>query len=426
MPAPATLLSMSKPEPGVVLVFVSPDESRVQRLSARLRDLARVQWEKDGTETAATETARRAGTRLLLLDYAPANATAAAELSRRLMLHAPDLSLVGVGATHSDQAVGVLAAWRAGVRDFLDMDAPDEELHTLLSRLQAPAEPARPSPVSAPRPPGRLVLLLGVRPGVGTSTLAAHLGVLAMPSRPAAEAGTADRRALLLDLGRPAGDALLYLGVDSEFHYDDALRSARRIDATLIRTALGHHGSELTLLSQAPGTLEPPRGDGELDALLERLRSHFDLLLCDLGGLPVAQVPPALMRHTDEIWLVTDQGIGAVVSLDALLRDLERAGLRDQRLSLVVNRHDETGGVSAAQIAKRFNLPLLATLPERSRALRASANQGQLLHQVSPRDPYVRALNPLLEKLHVKPAQAATSSWKRVLTGLRGFRWKNS
>ncbi|KRF02108.1 hypothetical protein ASG87_11540 [Frateuria sp. Soil773] len=408
----------------MVLVFVSPDPARAQRLSARLRDVARVQWETGTNELVLAEAARKAGTRLLL-DYSPAAATASSELAHRLMLHASELILVGVGSTATDQAVGVLAAWHAGVRDFLDMDATDEDLRVLLDRAQAPATWPRREAAPALRPRGRLVLLLGVRPGVGTSTLAAHLGAMAAPADEAD--GAPDRQALLLDLGRPAGDATLYLGVDGEFHYDDALRSARRIDATLIQTALGQHASRLALLSQVPGTLEPPRGDGDLDVLLERLRSHFALLLCDLGGLPVAQVPVALLRDADETWLVADQSIGAVVSLDAMLRELERAGMRDSRLSLLVNRYDESGGATAMQIARRFELPLLATLPERPRALRASANQGQLLHQSSPRDPYVRALHPILAKLHARPPRAAgTSSWKRALTGLGGFRWKNS
>lgn len=437
MNALAAILPISKLEPGVDVLFYSPDEKRAQRLTARLRDLAHVQWEDSRTFSPEHWESRRGTQHLILLDYSTDSAAASTALARQLTALAPGLPLFGVGSTASDQAAGVLAALRAGVLDFFDMDASDAEIRTLLEHaLHLPATPAMPV-APAPHKRGQLVVLLGVRPGVGASTLAAHLGVLATPQPPEKELhkratgkqepanDVPTPRTLLLDLGQPAGDAELYLGIGSDFHYADALRSASRIDATLIRTALPHHASHLAVLSQGTEMPLPPPDAVETGVLVEHLLEHVDMLLCDLGGLPARLAPTALLRTADEIWLVADQGIASVVSLDACLRELERAGVRDHRLSLVINRHDDDCGIGAEQIAKRFNLPLLATLPDRSRALRASANQGFLLHQVAPRDPYVRALAPLLAKLRTSALQAAaTSRWKKLFTRGGGPRWK--
>jgi pilus assembly protein CpaE len=439
MPAIAAILPIGKLEPGVNVLFYSPDERRVQRLAARLRDLAHVQWEDSRMFSPERwQHQQHKGQRLVLLDYSTDSAAASTELARQLTALAPGLPLFGVGSTTADNAAGVLAALRAGVLDFFDMDASDEEIRSLLEHaLHLPATPRAPA-APAPRRRGRLVLLLGVRPGVGTSTLAAHLGVQAMPPAkaarkgagtdpgdPAAEAATP--KAMLLDLGQPAGDAELYLGVSGDFHYADALRNAGRIDATLLRTALSRHPSRLAVLAQGTELPLPPPDAAETEVLVERLLEHFELLLCDLGGLPARQAPVALLRAADEIWLVADQGIASVVSLDIGLRELERAGVRDHRLSLIINRHDGDCGIGADQIARRFNLPLLATLPDRSRALRASANQGLLLHQVAPRDPYVRALAPLLAELHAGAPRAITASrWKKLFQRMGGSRWKTT
>jgi len=437
MNALAAILPLSKLEPGVDVLFYSPDEKRAQRLAARLRDLAHVHWEDIRTFSPERWESRRGTQHLILLDYSTDSADASTALARQLTALAPGLPLFGVGSTASDQAAGVLAALRAGVLDFFDMDASDEEIRTLLEHaLHLPALPATPA-APAPRKRGQLVLLLGVRPGVGASTLAAHLGVLATPQpsekeRPRhatdkTESGsdTPTPRTLLLDLGQPAGDAELYLGIASDFHYADALRSASRIDATLIRTALPHHPGRLAVLTQGTEMPLPPPEAPEAAVLVEHLLDHVEMLLCDLGGLPTRLVPSALLHAADEIWLVADQGIASVVSLDACLHELERAGARDHRLSLVINRHDADCGIAAEQVAKRFNLPLLATLPDRSRTLRASANQGFLLHQVAPRDPYVRALAPLLARLRTSvPHPASTPRWKTLLTRGGGPRWK--
>ena len=416
-----TLYSINKPEPGVDLQFYSPDEKRAKHVATRLRHMANVHWVDTRDISGTSEPVHLPGSPLVLLDYSLMQAEHSSMLARRLIDGTPGVSLLAVGSLGTDKAGVVLAAMRAGVTEFLDVDAKDEDIRELLARMHGEVRTPASTLTPVPRSRGRLVLLLGVRAGVGTSTLAAHLGSMASPEKAkGAQADAAGVQVLLLDLGRPAGDAALYLSLPNEFHYENALKSARRIDATLISTAFSTHDGRLSVLSQTAGTLEKPADTAELPVLLDRLRLHFDLLLTDVGGLPVSEVPLPLLREADEIWLVADQSIGAMMSLDATLRQLDARAMRDARLSLVINRHDPSDGVTAAQIASRFNLPLLALLPERSRALRGSANQGQLLHQTSPRDPYVRALKSLLGRLQVAGVSANERAWWKKLIDRRG------
>jgi pilus assembly protein CpaE len=414
-----TLYSIDKPEPGVELPFYSPDEKRAKHVATRLRHLAHVHWVDTRDISGTLEPVHLSGTPVILLDYSLTQAEHSSMLARRLLDGTPGVSLLAVGSLGTDKAGVVLAAMRAGVNEFLDIDAKDEDISELLVKMHCDVRTPVATLAPVPRPRGRLLLLLGVRPGVGTSTLAAHLGSLASSEKPSTKKSSPDvdgTQVLLLDLGRPAGDAALYLSLPNEFHYENALKSARRIDATLISTAFSTHDGRLSVLSQTAGTLEKPADTAELPVLLDRLRLHFDLLLTDVGGLPVSEVPLPLLREADEIWLICDQSIGAMMSLDATLRQLDARDMRDSRLSLVINRHDPGDGVTAAQIASRFNLPLAALLPERSRALRGSANQGQLLHQTAPRDPYVRALRGLLEKLRVaNPATGRRAWWTTLI-----------
>lgn len=427
MSAPATVVRIPPADPAVSLVFYAPDGILASRLSAKLPAQVRLQWE-DTHGHAPAQLAARPGVRCVLLDYSNAHAAHSSGIARQLQALRPELPLVAVGATTPEQVGGVLAALRAGVRDFIDIDTSPEEIQAALGRALAQSGSARLAP-PAPLPKGRLVLVLGVRAGLGSSTLVAHLGVMAQlaGAAPAASAAAPQdpNRLLLLDLGYPAGDVGLYLNLDSSFHFEEALRNTGRIDPTLARTAMSRHRSGLALLGQAPGSAAATVAASDPRELLERLRSVFGLLLCDAGGLSCRQVPAALLRGADEIWLLADQAIATLVSLDQALKELEQAGLRDERLQLLVNRYDEASGIEPAQIAARFGLPLLATLPERSRSLRASASHGRLLQEEAPRDPYLRALAPLLARLSPDAAPPTTPNlWQRLAHRMSGFPWK--
>jgi pilus assembly protein CpaE len=423
-------LQLLHPAPAAMsLVLYAPSRELAALLAERLTADARVHWVDSAAGSAALDAWRRTPQCVVLLDFRHGAAAASTGLARQLQRAQPDLTLVAVGSTASEQVDGIVAAVRCGLRDILDLDTPSADMHAVLRRAAGAAGAAgRSTPADTPHK-ARLVLVLGVRAGVGSSTLAAHLGVLAQQLSPPAAAEGSDPGApatanatLLLDLGQPAGDTALYLNLDSQFHFDDALRHAGRIDATLVRTAMTRHSGGLTLLGQPAGS------DGGLlpdpAVLVQRLRGLFETVLCDLGGVPVRQIPRSLFNSADEIWLVADQAIGTLVSLDQVLKQLEGLGVRDARLHLVINRHEEDGGLSPGQIAERFALPLLATLPDCHR-LRSSANHGHLLLQDAPRDPYLRALTPLLLHLDEAAARALPRSWREKLAlALGGLQWK--
>ncbi len=185
---------------------------------------------------------------------------------------------------------------------------------------------------------------------------------------------------------------------------------------------MARHDTGLVLLDRASGSDAVPPSDPA--ALLQRLRHVFASVLCDAGGCPLRQLPPLLLDQADEIWLVTDASIATLVSLDQALKHLAGQREREKRLQLVINRHDDSSGMSPDQIARRFEVPLLATLPERPR-VRLAASQGHLLLQDAPRDPYLRALAPLVSRLDPAacPVQAHGLR-ERLSLALGGSQWK--
>jgi pilus assembly protein CpaE len=323
---------------------------------------------------------------LVFVDFSGALVDAAARAVQAVRTSSPQVPVIAVGTLAEPE--GAIAALRAGVRDFVDLAGdPQEAARITREALENVAQlPAR---------HGRLTVLLGARVGVGVSTLAAHLGVLAQRRGKAA-----GRQAALVDLGLPAGDGMLYLDTRSDFDFVEAVRNLRRFDETFIHTALAHHGSGLALTTLAPD-LSALRtiSYASAVALLNRLRAFFDQQIVDLGGFSNHEFVAHVAQAADEVWLVCDPAIASIVSAVDLLRELAAVQFDTGRIGIVVTKYDARLGLSSEQIAARLALPLVATLPSRRVPLAQAANQGKLLGDVAERDPYVRAVDALARRL---------------------------
>lgn len=378
---------MTEPERAIVdcFVFASSDEANVRWLADALATTGAV--EAAGHDPGALAQ-RIAALRpsLVFVDFSGGRidaANRAVQAARASSLQAP---VVAVGKLTEPQSA--VAALRAGVRDFVDLAGASQEAARIAREV---LEHAAQTPVRH----GRLTALLGARVGVGVSTLAAHLGV-----RLQKRGAPAGRQAALVDLGLPAGDGMLYLDTRSEFDFVEAVRNLRRFDETFVHTALARHASGLALTTLSPD-LSALRtvSYASAAALLTRLRAFFDQQIVDLGGFSNHEFVAQVARAADDVWLVCNPAIASVVSAADLLRELAAAQFDTERIGVVVTQYDVRLGLSAEQIAARLGLPLVATLPSRRVALAQAANQGKLLADIAERDPYVRAVDALVQRI---------------------------
>lgn len=340
----------------------------------------------------------------------PGKLLQAAEQARMLRKQMPTMPLVAIGTLQ--QAESAISALRAGVSDFIDLqqnpgEAVDVVRRILVESGHAPARVGQ-----------RSVVLLGARAGVGTSTLAVHLGALMQQrmtqtalsrqtgkGRQAPEPLKLSERVGILDIGFPVADCMLYLNLSGELDVAEAARNLRRLDETLLNSALAHSEDGVSVLP-LPRDLAQMRDVSHADSLMlfDRMREHFGFIVTDAGGFTDPDFVAGLVRSADETWLVTDQSVGALVSLASMLRDLELHHIDPTRLRLVVNRYDERYGMTADQIAHRFKLKLAGALPDRTLQLMTCSNLGQLLHEHSERDVYVKAVRGLTDLLLGEPS----------------------
>lgn len=333
--------------------------------------------------------------------------------------HFPHIPRIALGNLPQNHVT--LAALRAGISDFIDMGTKTgSDIRTTIQNVLAHRNEN--TNISAKSPS---ILVLGARPGIGASTLVAHLSTLAQERL--TQAGSASIPALadphntsslsdricLMDLGIPTRDSLLYLDIPEGFHFVDAAQNLRRLDSTLLASALPHNDAGLSVLA-LPKNLEDMRAASQADSLglFERLRSYFGLLIVDTCGLSNIPFIASMAEKSDHIWILSDQSIGATVSLSDLLDELDLQHIERHRLHLIVNRYDSRYGMDATHIAARFNIPFLASLPDSTLALNRSMSQNKLLNQTAPNSAYMKIVRHLLNL--VLPENPHTHKPRRV------------
>ncbi|CAB5685091.1 Flp pilus assembly protein, ATPase CpaE [Delftia tsuruhatensis] len=409
----------------VELLFIhagTPESALAQAWMQRMLDGSRLHVAR--FQDNVSELAQRHMPHAIFVHFDPLSTDEAAQLASQLHISHPHLPCVAVGRTKYPQCM--LAALRAGVQDFLDVDAPiqaaQQTVRELIQRMPA-------SQASGPSAP--LTAILSARAGLGSSLLASHLawylqkrlhGTTQGKEISASEISNETLDGLLIDLGNPGGDCGLYLGTLSDFDFIEAVNNLRRFDRRLASTGLARHDSGLRMLTlpRQPSRLRDV-SYADVDALLARMRQYFRHVVADLGAVVPTHLAMRVALRASQVWVVCDQSVASVVSTTELLRQLEEQKIERERLHLIVSRHDSQLELDAQQIARQLKLPLLATIPERRRELAQAVNQGQLLPSRLQREPYVQAVDKLATLLMTSHHQAHAGEQAGAARGLNRF-----
>jgi pilus assembly protein CpaE len=296
----------------------------------------------------------------------------------------PMLAIVALGDGMDNQLV--LNAMRAGARDFVAYGSRSSEVAGLVRRLSK-----RMPPVTHNTQLGGLTVLYGVQSSSDGALLSNHMALVVQKS---------GQQTLLLDLGLPRGDSLALLGLESSFHFGDALRHLRRLDATLIDSAFTSAESGLRILAYADND-EPLESTSaaELYMLLSALRQHFQHIVVNLTGQPDSEALRTFVSHCDKLIWYTDQNVLNCRRNLAMFNLWREKGMKLDHGRLLVDRYLSNVAPDADTLGKTFNLEVIAVLAL-SPELRLNAkNQGVSLFELAPREKLTQSLRALGERL---------------------------
>ena len=274
----------------------------------------------------------------------------------------PDIRLIACSALVPPNQQLLLDAMRSGVQDFIPKPVKPEALEELLNRLSQEIQPGDRRSVE------KLVVLMGSKGGVGTTTVAVNLGVQL--------ATHAQKRTVLLDLARPLGNVHLLLDLHPRFGVRDAVESLDRLDTHFFGGLLTQHKTKLEILG---GHQRPEEWQSVPILPMERIvnvaQASFDMVLADLGSQFSSEWGSVLNRAR-MILMVAEANVPSLWTLERRLSALTGLGVESDRIRIVINRWHKGDDEVLKTIEKNLKHPIFACLPNDFGKANTAVNLG--------------------------------------------------
>ena len=268
--------------------------------------------------------------------------------------------------------------------------------------------------VGARRIPLRVVAVTSGKGGVGKTSIAANLAVLAAH----------ERRVLLLDADLGLANVEILYGLHPRFHLGHVLAGTTPLEDALVRCPGG-----VSLLSTGAGAPElstmTDEGRQSLMAALETLEDRFDLVLVDSAAGVGENVLFFAGAAQEALLIVTPEPTSLSDAYAAVKSLSQRAGLKQFRVLVNMVPNEDAARRTfekLAQVTSRFltvRLSYLGSLPRDENVGRAVLLQKPIV-ELFPRAPFCRALQIASDSLLCGPPPAPLDGglkflWQRLL-----------
>lgn len=375
-------------------IFVhDPESEGVLRQSLASLGLRDAEFVSGNINDATTALAKQASPRLLIVDISGVE-NPIARINELAEVCEPNTAVIVIGDRNDIVLYRDLK--RAGVIEyFFKPLVRDLVTRTCSTALSGTVEP------SSPRT-GKLIFVLGVRGGVGATTIAVNTAWYL--------AGTRQRWVMLLDLDLQHGDAALQLDVTPSHALREAFEHPERVDKLFLERAVIHVEHRIDILA----SLEPlgetiAFEESAFLSLLDKLLTRYRFIFIDLPANVAARMMQALQLPSTCV-LVSN---GTLVSARDVARWRAWMGPNTaQRATLhVLNQHGAPGSLPDAEFTRAAGQPPDIVVPY-DRGIGAAATLG--IKGTQDNVALKRGLAPLLRHLSGEQVEAPRSFLTRI------------
>jgi len=305
------------------------------------------------------------------------------EVASRLNRLNPSSCIVACSIYQDPSPDLLMHAMRSGVREFLPQPIDPMVLREMLERLVKQRGVSRAET-------DRLIMVMGAKGGVGTTTVAVNVAVQL--------ARRGQKEVALCDFGRPLGHAALLLDIEPRFSFRAAIESLDRLDSSLLGGLLTVHRSGVRLLGGAANADEWDRVEGvSLARVVNVAQSSFDFVVVDAGATCSSAWAPVL-RLARQVVLVTETNVPSLWSLERHVALLRATGVDPTRMKLVANRWHRADDSPLEAFEKRVKLSLFERLPNDFKQVSRAVNAGTELSH-SQGDPLSQKFRSMANRL---------------------------
>jgi pilus assembly protein CpaE len=286
----------------------------------------------------------------------------------------------------------LMQAMRSGVQEFIPKPVSPETIRDVLLRFAG-------EKAAGDKAPEKVIVVMGSKGGVGTSTVAVNLGVqLSQITK---------KRILLLDFGRPLGHVSLLLDLQPRFALRDAVENLERLDPHFLSGLVTRHHTGLEILAGAARPEEWQKLNlAALGGVVGVAQGGFDYVLVDAGVQDPAEWSP-ILRSARSILLVAEPTLLSLWTLEKYVSTMESAELGSDRLHIVINRWRRNDDNALRSVEERIHRSIAARLPNDYRQVSESVTQGMPLTG-SNSNPLVVCYRQLASDLIKEPAESAS------------------
>lgn len=299
---------------------------------------------------------------LVDFDQDPELALKTTEKLKQLFLR--KISIIAIGSKLDS---GLLVrAMRSGCNEYLTTPINTAELTASLIRFQG--EAAGESQAVSKR--GKIIACFGVKGGVGTTTLAVHLAMQLVKSH--------RQKTLLIDHKHELGHVALYLGLkDSQYHFDELIRNAERLDRDLLNGFVMRHPSGLEIIASPDSCSQPHNSTrAQIQQVMDFLRNEYDYVLID-SSVAYGDLKRAMIEEADAVYIVSTPDVAALRDLARQLEHLTISDPAKSKLKVIINRSMKDDDLSAQQIETAVHFPVSVVVPNHYEELVRAINHGE-------------------------------------------------
>jgi len=285
--------------------------------------------------------------------------------------HAPGVPVVVL--TGMDDDAMALRALQTGAQDYLAKTALDPDRLARVVRRAVVKQGPRLDDGRAPSDAklATIVGCLGSKGGVGTTTIACHLGMELKRQ--------ATGRVLLMDLDLSGNTIAFLMKVHSKNTILDAANNILQVDQTRWDDAIARAAEGLEIMpSGGPAWLEMHHPKVErMRCLLRFIRSLYQWIVIDLGRL--TPFSARLVGECGQILMASTLEAAALNECARAAHRLHEAGIERGRIRLTVNRSPKKPALSEPEIENLVNVPVEEMLPECDSTFKAHYSSGNVL-----------------------------------------------